>query len=239
MLTRLTELDADPQVRAAVDQARQAVAQLHRHPANRRGWPRSAAAAAVRAARASAMADGGSAVLDPAAERIDDPILAGALRVSANLASLATIFDRAPLQALARLHTLAAADLVEADQLGRPSSAALQLAELAGCIAAPGVSGPVLAGAVLAQLLVLRPFGSADGVVARGAARLVGIVTGLDEKGLGVPEVAALRDAGAPGALVGWASGEFSGQSAWLERYCRWLTEGAREGNSIADASLG
>ena len=51
-------------------------------------------------------------------------MLAGALRVAEALEGGATtlvgVWRRAPLQALARLHALAAADLVDDDQLGRP-----------------------------------------------------------------------------------------------------------------------
>ena len=53
-----------------------------------------------------------------------DPVLAGALRVSEALeggvTSLVGVWQKAPSQALARLHALAAADLVDDDQLGRP-----------------------------------------------------------------------------------------------------------------------
>ncbi|MGH3811927.1 MAG: oxidoreductase, partial [Pseudonocardiaceae bacterium] len=43
-----------PGVAEAVTRARDGVARVHRHPANRRGWPVTAAEASVRAARASA-----------------------------------------------------------------------------------------------------------------------------------------------------------------------------------------
>ena len=53
-----------------------------------------------------------------------DPLLAGALRVSEALEGGATmlvgVWQKAPMQALARLHMLAAADLVDGDRLGRP-----------------------------------------------------------------------------------------------------------------------
>ena len=53
-----------------------------------------------------------------------DPVLAGALRVSEALeggaTSLVGVWQRAPLQAIARLHALAAADLADDDRLGRP-----------------------------------------------------------------------------------------------------------------------
>ena len=53
-----------------------------------------------------------------------DPLSAGALRVSEALEGGATalvgVWQKAPMQALARLHALAAADLVDEDRLGRP-----------------------------------------------------------------------------------------------------------------------
>ncbi|MDQ6657615.1 MAG: oxidoreductase, partial [Actinomycetota bacterium] len=61
---QLTGAASTAEVRAAVEGAREALAALHRHPANVRGWPRTAAAAAVRAARASAILDGGSGAID-------------------------------------------------------------------------------------------------------------------------------------------------------------------------------
>ena len=59
-----------------------------------------------------------------------------------------------------------------------------------GGTAAPA---PVVVAVVHGELLALAPFGSADGVVARAAARLAAVSTGLDPKGLAVPEVGHLR----------------------------------------------
>ncbi|MGH3623840.1 MAG: oxidoreductase, partial [Sciscionella sp.] len=50
-LRPLLDLSGVPE---AVEQARQAVAAVHQHPTNRRGWPATSAEASVRAARASA-----------------------------------------------------------------------------------------------------------------------------------------------------------------------------------------
>ena len=97
-----------PGVGDAVTRARDAVAAVHRHPANRRHWPATAAEASVRAARASAALDGGSITV-PSGGTVHDPVLAGALRVAEALAGLLGIWQRAPLQVLARLHVLAAA----------------------------------------------------------------------------------------------------------------------------------
>src|SRR6476469_6434561 len=109
------------QVGPAVESARDAIARLATHPANRRGWATSAAAAGIRAARASAALDGADPGLDPDASAVADPVLAGAIRCSAAVGALAETFVRAPLQAVARLHLLAAADLVPAENLGRPA----------------------------------------------------------------------------------------------------------------------
>src|ERR1700749_3879849 len=110
-------------VAEASDRAREALGRAHRHRANLRGWPVTAAEAALRAARASAVLDGGPIRLeDPGAA--SDPVFGGSLRVAQALeggaGSLVGIWQRAPLQALARLHMLAAADLVDEGQLGRP-----------------------------------------------------------------------------------------------------------------------
>jgi hypothetical protein len=108
-----------PGVGEAVTRARDAVSAVHRHPAHRRSWPATAAEASVRAARASAALDGGSTTL-PNTGSVHDPVLAGALRVAEALGGLLGSWQRAPLQALARLHVLAAADLAPETRLGRP-----------------------------------------------------------------------------------------------------------------------
>lgn len=88
------------------------------------------------------------------------------------------------------------------------------------------------------ELLTLRPFGSADGVVARAAARLTMIVTGLDPRGLSVPEVGHLRSGDRYLRLAaGYASGDPEKVAAWLIEVCRCLEAGAREGSSIADSA--
>lgn len=237
----LPSLDDLPGVAEAVGEARAAVDAVYRHPANRRGWPTSAAAAALRAARASAVLDGGRAALDPEAAAVTDPVLAGAIRAVREVPALATVAERSPLQALARLHTLAAADLVGADELGRPQARpgiAERLTGLAQVISAPPWSGPVLVAVVHGELLALRPFGTADGVVARAAARLVMLTSGLDRRGLTVPEVGHLRSGAQYSAGVrAYAQGDPDGVAAWIVQVCAALQVGAREGLSVAEAN--
>jgi hypothetical protein len=232
-------------VAEAAEAARAALGKAHRHRANLRNWPVTAAESTVRGARSSSALDGGGIQLD-AVSGSDDPVLAGALRVGQALEGGATnlvgVWQRAPLQALARLHALAAADLVEPDRLGRPRqspevSARLDLMTrlVTGGSAAPA---PVLAAVAHGEVLALAPFGSADGVVARAVSRLVTIATGLDPHGLGVPEVFWLRRADEyRGAAAGFASGQPDGVGEWLLMCCRALEDGAREALSIAEAA--
>lgn len=230
-----------PGVTSAVDSARDAIANVHRHPANQRGWASTAAEASVRAARASAALDGADVAIPPDGA-VTDPVLAGSLRVADAIGLLLPVWRRAPLQALARLHVLAAADLVEADNLGRPRLAPgmTDRLELLANLVVGGstVPAPVLAAVVHGELLALGPFERANGVVARAAARLTMVATGLDPKGLVVPEVAYLRrGAGYAAAAAGFANGTPGGVGEWLVFCCSAITDGAREAAGIANAA--
>lgn len=240
-----------PGVVEASDRARDALGRAHRHRANLRGWPVSAAEAALRAARASSVLDGGPMRLDDLAEAaslhggVSDPVFGGALRVAQALeggeGGLIGIWQRAPLQALARLHMLAAADQVDESRLGRPRADAEvgpRLELLAGLVTGQTrVPAPVVAAVAHGELLTLKPFGSGDGVVARAVSRLVTIASGLDPHGLGVPEVSWMRQAGAyRDAARGFAGGTPDGVGAWVVLCCRALRAGAQEALSIAES---
>jgi hypothetical protein len=241
-LAPLAEL---PGVADACAEAGDALGRAHRHRANLRGWPANAAEAALRAARASSVLDGGSLQLS---ETGTDPVLAGALRVSEALeggaTSLVGVWQRAPLQAIARLHALAAADIADDDGLGRPrpdTDVGRRLELLADVVTGgTRVPAPVLASVVHGELLTLAPFGTADGVVARAVSRLVTMSSGLDPHGLGVPEVYWMRQSGDYRAAArGFASGTADGLTAWVLMNCRALHAGAREAMSIAQGGAG
>ncbi|MBV8786210.1 MAG: oxidoreductase [Mycobacterium sp.] len=236
-----------PGVAEAADRAREALGRAHRHRANLRGWPVTAAEAALRAARASSVLDGGPVRLEDLAEaaQVSDSVFAGSLRVAQALEGgegpLVGNWRRAPLQALARLHVLAAADRVDEDRLGRPRTDAgvgPRLELLADLVKGGSrVPAPVLAAVAHGELLTLQPFGSADGVVARAVSRLVTIASGLDPHGLGVPEVSWMRQpAEYRDAALGFADGTPKGVGAWLVLCCRALKAGAQEALSIADS---
>ncbi|MBB5807128.1 hypothetical protein F4560_006896 [Saccharothrix ecbatanensis] len=239
MTDPLTPLLDLPGVADAVAAARDAVFQVHRHRVNLRGWATTAAEASVRAARASAALDGGPTAI-PSDGSVTEPVLAGALRVAEALGVVLPTWQRAPMQALARLHVLAAADL--GGELGRPRAepGMSERLDMLGTLVTGGTSvpAPVLVAVVHGELMSLAPFETANGVVARAASRLASIASGLDPKSLGVPEVTCLRrqnDYAA--ALHGFSTGDPEGVTRWLLFWCEALEAGAREARSIADAA--
>ena len=240
-----------PGVAAASDQARDALGRAHRHRANLRRWPVTAAEAALRSARASAVLERRGLEPDqqldeqPDISVISDPVFAGALRVAQALeggqTNLVGVWQRAPLQALARLHMLAAADRVDESRLGRPRAdvdVGPRLELLAKVVTGgTGVPAPVIAAVAHGELLTLAPFGSADGLVARAVSRLVTIASGLDPHGLGVPEVSWMRRAAEyRDAARGFAAGTPDCVTAWLVLCCRAMRSGAQEALSIAES---
>ncbi|MBN4925356.1 oxidoreductase [Hoyosella rhizosphaerae] len=234
-------------IRDAAERARSVLGEAHRHNANRREWAKSATEASVRAARASSALDGGKTELDGTGD-VQDPTLAGSLRVSQaldgeSLENMVKVWKRAPLQVLAKLHMLAAADLVEnTDALGRPRQTpdVGERLELLAHIVTGGTKAPapVIAAVVHGELLALRPFGTADGVVARAASRLVAVASGLDPHNLGVPESSWLQRASAyRSAAKGFATGTEQGVGNWVILCCGALEAGGREAINIADAA--
>jgi hypothetical protein len=121
---------------------------------------------------------------------------------------------------------------------GRPVRGTERLALLAELVTGgTSVPAPVLVAVVHGELLALEPFASANGVVARAAARLAAISSGLDPRGLAVPEVGHLRAGTAyREAARGFAAGTPDGLAAWIRHCCDQWVAGAREGRSIADA---
>ncbi len=232
-----------PGVRAAADAARAAVDRLLGHKVLRRESAGVSSESALRGARASAALEGVDVPLvQVRTGDVGEPTLQGALRVSVALGSMVDTWDRAPGQVLARMHVLAAADLVPAAELGRPSvQASGRLGGVFGLITgattAPAV---VIAAVVHGELAAIEPFAVGSGVVARAAGRLTGIARGLDPKAVSVPEV-GLAELGAPAyadALAGYRSGTADGVAGWLAHCCRATELGAVEGLAICESLL-
>lgn len=182
----------------------------------------------------------------------DAALIYGAVRVSAELASLAPTWRRAPLQVLARLHLLAASDLLEPDRLGRPRGpgdpgdpalpareAAVRLDQLVRLLIAP-TSAPALVVAAIAhgELLAIRAFPAADGVLARAVSRVLLITRGLDPASIAVPEVGHLEigTQAYAAALHGYVTGGSAGVARWVVHCGAALARGARETTAFCDA---
>lgn len=232
-----------PGVREAADGARAGIDRLLGHKVLRRESAGVSTESALRGARASAALEGVDVPLaELRAGSVEDPLVQGALRVSAGLGPMVETWGRAPGQVLARLHVLAAADLADSGALGRPAAhAGPRLSGLfslvTGATAAPAV---IVAALVHGELAALAPFGTADGVVARAAGRLTGVSRGLDPKAVSVPEVGFVelgRDA-YDEALAGYAAGTPAGVAGWLVHCARATELGALEGLAICESLL-
>lgn len=230
-------------MREATDSARSTIDRLLGHRVLRRESAGVSAESALRGARASAALEGADVPLaDLRAGRVEDPLVQGALRVSAGLGSMTETWTRAPGQVLARLHVLAAADLAPHGDLGRPQGhAGGRLAALFDLITGSSPTPAVLVAALAhGELAALAPFGTADGIVARAAGRLTAITRGLDPKAVSVPEV-GFAELGADAyrvALQGYSSGSPSGVAGWLVHCCRATEHGALEGLAICESLL-
>ena len=168
--------------------------------------------------RCSAVLEGSTASLDDLRAGTGDEVAAASVRLSAQLLSQVPVLGRSPLQAWARLHTVAGAGSVPDELLGRPRDAesAARLRDL-GAVVTADAPALLVAAVVHAELLAAAPFASHNGIVARAAERLVLVARGLDEKSLVVPEAGhlALRSA-YEARWRGWRDGGPAGQHAWV-----------------------
>ncbi|MCK9874321.1 hypothetical protein MXD59_00730 [Frankia sp. Ag45/Mut15] len=240
----LARVAALPGVREAADSARAAVDTLLRHRVLRRQSAEVTTEASLRAARASASLEGHDVSLDLLRQHLQDansdipgdpastsdpvstsgidpalPVVLGTVRLYGELGILAPAWERAPRQALARMHVLLGRGVLPDELLGRPRpdaggpdlmdplrlgpppstmEASVRLDGLTRLLVAPTTAPAiVVAGVVHGELLALRPFGVLDGVIARAAARLVLVSRGLDPKALTATDVGHL-EAGGP-----------------------------------------
>lgn len=232
-----------PGVADAIAAARERIDEALRHPALRRKGGQIAAEVSLRSAVASAALSGYAHPLDEVrAGTVTDPGLQGALRVAGALDSLAPTWRIAPPQALAKVHVLAARGLVSDDELGRPTrgQASLSLVLRRVVELSRGTGGPpiLLAAVTHAELLSLRAFAGPNGVVARAAARLILISTGVDPRGLIAVDVGhRRREPEYVGASGAFSTGTPDGVRSWLRHYGAALEAGAAETLAVAAAS--
>ena len=198
-VSRLAELPGIPE---QVEAAREACTRLRWHQALRKRIPEAAAESRVRGAHASGELEGASVPVDVLRDVVrgaatwspdPDPVeltMRGVLAATAETEHLAGIVLTAPLQALARLHTAAAAGLVADGALGRPrrpgeespeltdlgaappaQDVAVRLRDVADVlVAVPSLPVVVAAAVVHAELATVRPFVRGNAVVARAGS---------------------------------------------------------------------
>ena len=268
-VTRLAELPGIPE---QVEAAREACTRLRWHQALRRRIPEAAAESRVRGARASGELEGASLPVDVVRDVVrgaatwsvpPDPVeltMRGVVAATAETEHLLGVVLTAPLQALARLHTAAAAGLVDDAVLGRPRLPGEDCGDLpdlgpapdAGAVAArlravsqvllatPRLPVVVAAAVVHAELLTVRPFVRGNGVVARALDRAVVRAGGLDPTGVAVTEAGHGAQGGAAylGALTAYGRGDAVGVGLWVSHCCTAALEAAALGEQVADAVL-
>ena len=215
-LAWLTSLEGVPSAFAA---ARDGIDVVLRDRGLRRTSPETTAESLLRGAHASAVLEGSASTLAQVRSGEGDAVAAASVRISTGLLGLAPTLVRSPLQALARLHTLAAAGSVDDAEVGRPrdAAAAERLQGVARLLASTSVPGLMVAAVVHAELATAAPFASHNGLVARATERLLLVARGVDEKSLTVPEAAhlALRPQ-YESNLTAYRDGGRNGVHAWL-----------------------
>ncbi|WP_261554489.1 hypothetical protein [Frankia tisae] len=191
------------------------------------------------------------------------PVVLGTVRLCAELGMLAPAWERAPRQALARMHVLLGRGYLPDDELGRPRADAgtrelldplrlgppphsvetsVRLDGLTGLLVAPTTAPAVVVAAVVhGELLALRPFGVLDGVIARAAARLVLISRGLDPKALTATDVGHLEvdqvdDSGTP--ILGYRDAAAAYVNGGAQGVTAWVLHCARALELAARESL-
>lgn len=254
-------------VSESVDSARRAVDAVYRHRVMRRRSDEVTSEAALRGARGSAALAGADWPLEEVRRRTDFSAgdeartVGAALRLTAEAGRLLSVWRRSPVQALARLHLVAAGGAVADDTVGRPRTGGERADDpVVGQSGLPlpgpdevtarldaltrlllsGTEAPalVVAAVVHGELLAVRPFGSYNGPLARAVQRLVLVGGGLDPKSVCPAEVGHAELGGARylRALEGYVSGTPDGVAGWIGHCAQAVGLGARETVAVCEA---
>ncbi|MEH3034322.1 MAG: oxidoreductase [Aeromicrobium erythreum] len=218
-------------VPSAIAATRDGIDAVLRDRGLRRTTPEDTARSLLLGAAATSALEGGES--DPAvlAAGGGDATARAAVRLSTELLGLVPVWQRTPVQALARLHALAAAGSVGDDDLGRPADPAgvARLADLGRrLVAGTEAPGLVVAALVHAEILDAGAFVSHNGVVARAAERLVLVARGVDPASVTVPEAGhAAEPEGYRSALAAYGRGDTAGVAQWLNYAAAAFARGA------------
>lgn len=160
-----------------------------------------------------------------------DATARGAVLLSTELLGLVPVWNRSPLQAIARIHALAAAGSATAEDLGRPSNpTGAQRLNLLGRLLGQRTEAPglVVAALVHAEIAAAGAFVSHNGVVARAAERLVLVAKGVDPASVTVPEAGHAAEVdGYRSALTAYEKGDSAGIHQWLMYASQAFSRGA------------
>ncbi|MGH3423866.1 MAG: oxidoreductase [Nocardioidaceae bacterium] len=207
-------------VPSAFAATRDGIDSLLRDRGLRRGSPGTTGESLLRGAAATAALEGVPYDLDGLRAGRGDPLALAAARMSTELLGLVPVWDKAPLQALARLHALVAAGSAPAEDLGRPvdPAGAGRLTGLAQSVREPTEApGLVVAALVHAEVVTAAAFGAHNAVVARAAERIVLVSKGVDPASVTVPEAGHhARARSYREALEAYAGGGVDGVHRWL-----------------------
>ncbi|MGH3360438.1 MAG: oxidoreductase [Nocardioidaceae bacterium] len=223
-----SQLEGVPSAFAAT---RDGIDSLLRDRGLRRSDPQTTAESLLRGASATAALEGSAYETDVLRDGGGDATALAAVRLSTELLGLVPVWERAPLQALARIHALLGAGRVDAADLGRPVNAdgARRLHVLAQQVVtrtdAPGL---VVAALVHAEIATAEAFCSDNAMIARAAERLVLVARGVDPASVTVPESGHAQTPNAYlEARAAYAQGAAAGTQQWLLYAAQALARGA------------
>jgi hypothetical protein len=197
----------------------------------RRSTPDDTARALLLGAAATASLEGSVHDVSDLAAGGGDDLARSAVRLSTELLGLLPVWSHSPVQALARIHAIAAAGSVDDADLGRPVNPAgvARLTALAAMLGEPTKApGLTVAALVHAEIVAAGAFATLNGVVGRAAERLVLVAKGVDPASVTVPEAGhAAEPDGYRSALAAYAGGEPTGVHQWLMYASQAFTRGA------------
>jgi len=197
----------------------------------RQTTPEATAESLLLGASATAAIEGSNYDVEALKAGEGDATARGAVLLSTELLGLVPVWNHSPLQAIARIHALAAAGNAATEDLGRPanSSGAERLNLLGRLLGQPTAApGLVVAALVHAEIAAAGAFVSHNGVVARAAERLVLVARGVDPASVTVPEAGhAAEVEGYRAALAAYEKGDSSGIHQWLMYASQSFSRGA------------
>ena len=227
-----------PHVAEALSEARGSIDELLWRRDIRSAAASVTAASKMRGSRESAAMEG--ADIATAEDSPMGRVLAAAQAVTGEVPAVVDVWRSAPLQALARLHSLVGYGHLPSDELGRPRvvdetpddplnlgpapeaiAASGRLALLAELVAeSPQVPALVIAGIAHAELVGVRPFVWGSGLVGRAVVRVVLASRGVDPSLFSIPE-AGMMQLGRPAyvrALRSYLDGSVDEYLIWFGR---------------------